>query len=78
MAAVGKNGRKTDEEIVDFFLGVFLQNDVPADAKANLLDYLAAARKTRFPAYWSADDIAAHRVRTVAHLTLTLPEFQLD
>ncbi len=78
VAAVSKNGRKTDEEIVDFFLGVFLQNDVPADAKANLLDYLAAARKTRFPAYWSADDVAAHRVRTVAHLTLTLPEFQLD
>jgi hypothetical protein len=63
---------------VDFFLTVFLQNDASADARSKLLDYLAKSKATKYPPYWSAEDVANHRLRTVAHLTLTLPEFQLD
>jgi hypothetical protein len=42
-----------------------------------LFGHLAESAKTKPPAYWSADDMQAHRLRTAAHLALTLPEFQL-
>ena len=64
--------------MVDFLLGLFLQGDVPAGARGRLLDYLSRAPARRYPVYWTADDAANHRLRAVAHLVLTLPEFQLD
>ena len=75
---IAKHDLTTDEQIVDFFLGVFLQYDVPKEARAKLLDYAKTAKTAKTPVYWSADEVAHHRVRTVAYLTLTLPEFQLD
>jgi uncharacterized protein (DUF1800 family) len=78
VAVLKRHGRETDEQVVDFFLGVFLQNDVPADARARLLDYLASSKRVKYPVYWTDEDVANHRLRTAAHLTLTLPEFQLD
>ena len=72
-----KHGKKTDEEVVDFFLRLFLQGDVPADSRAKLIDYMQQARKRSVPLYWTEEDTADHRVRAVCHLVLTLPEFQL-
>ena len=77
-AMLAKHGAKTDEQVVDLLLGIFLQNDVPAESRAKLLDYLGRAKTTKYPVYWTADDAANHRYRAVAHLVLTLPEFQLD
>ncbi|HJZ57466.1 MAG TPA: DUF1800 domain-containing protein, partial [Gemmataceae bacterium] len=77
-ALLARHAKQTDEEVVDFLLGVFLQNDVPPDSRAKLLDYLASAKTTKYPVYWSPDDVTSHRLRAVAHLVLTLPEFQLD
>jgi uncharacterized protein (DUF1800 family) len=77
-AVLKKHGKTTDEDVVDFLLTVFLQNDVPAESRAKLLEHLAKTKTTKYPPYWSAGDVADHRLRTVAHLTLTLPEFQLD
>jgi uncharacterized protein (DUF1800 family) len=77
-AVLARHGAKTDTEAVDFLLGVFLQDDAPPAARAKLLDYLATARTVKYPVYWSSDDVANHRVRAVAHLVLTLPEFQLN
>ena len=77
-ALLARHGKTDDADVVDFLLGVFLQNDVPAAARGKLLDYLAAAKATKVPVYWTADDVANHRLRAVAHLVLTLPEFQLD
>jgi uncharacterized protein (DUF1800 family) len=67
-----------DGERVDFLLGLFLQGDVPRGTRGKLLDYLKAAQAVKYPAYWSADDVANHRTRAVAHLALTLPEYQLN
>ena len=75
---LAKHGKSTDAEVVDFLLDVFLQGDVPAAARRKLLAYCADARKAKYPTYWSDADATRHRLRTVAHLTLTLPEFQLD
>jgi uncharacterized protein (DUF1800 family) len=75
---VKKYGKKTDKELVDFFLTLFLQDDVPAESRAKLAKYLHQAHKLPVPVYWTKEDAAAHRVRSLCHLVLTLPEFQLD
>ena len=77
VTTLAKHNRTTDDEVVDFLLSVFLQNDTPPDARAKLLNYLNQTKSAKTPIYWTREDTANHRVRTVAHLTLTLPEFQL-
>jgi uncharacterized protein (DUF1800 family) len=74
---LAKHGHTKDEAAVDFLLGVFHQNDVPATAKEKLLAHLADSAKVKYPSFWSADDTSKHRLRTLAHLVLTLPEYQL-
>jgi hypothetical protein len=51
---------------------------VPADARNRLLQYAADAERQSYPVYWTAEDAANHRTRTLCHLVLCLPEFQLD
>jgi hypothetical protein len=77
-SVLGKHGVKTDEDAVDFLLGVFLQGDVQPEARQKLLDYLKTAKAVKYPVYWSAADRSNHRVRAATHLALTLPEFQLN
>jgi hypothetical protein len=78
-AALARNHRlNSDEELVGFFLRLFLQKDVPAESRSRLLEYARRSRTLPVPAYWTDADAAAHRVRSVCHLVLTLPEFQLD
>jgi uncharacterized protein (DUF1800 family) len=69
---------RSDEEVVDFFLELFLQSDVPAEARARLLQYLRESESRSVPVFWTAQDAADQRVRSLCHLVLTLPEFQLD
>jgi uncharacterized protein (DUF1800 family) len=73
-----KYDKKTDTELVDFFLRLFLQGDVTAETRAQLLDYQQRSHKLSMPVYWTTEDAADHRVRTLCHLVLSLPEFQLD
>ena len=77
-ALVRKHKLISDEETIDFLLRLFLQGDVQSDTRQKLLDYAAKSRKSAAPAYWTEDDAAAHRIRSLCHLVLTLPEFQLD
>jgi uncharacterized protein (DUF1800 family) len=71
-------GKNTDTELVDFFLQLFLQGDAAAESRAHLLDYQRHAHELPVPVYWTSEDAADHRVRTLCHLVLSLPEFQLD
>jgi uncharacterized protein (DUF1800 family) len=73
-----KYDKKTDEELVTFFLDVFLQGDVPNETREKLLQYQRNANKIKVPVYWSDEDAADSRVRSLCHLILTQPEFQLD
>jgi uncharacterized protein (DUF1800 family) len=77
-SVLARRGATADAKAVDFLLDVFLQGDVPAAARDKLLAYLTAARATKYPGHWTAADAANHRLRAVAHLVLTLPEFQLN
>jgi uncharacterized protein (DUF1800 family) len=73
-----KHGKKSDEAMLDFFLQLFLQGELPSESRAKLLDYQQRSKKQSYPPYWTEEDAADHRVRTLCHLVLTLPEFQLD
>jgi uncharacterized protein (DUF1800 family) len=75
---VEKYGIKSDAELVDFFVRLFLQDDVPAEARNKLVAYQEKARKQRVPVFWTEQDAADHRIRALAHLVLTLPEYQLS
>ncbi len=77
-ALAKKHGVTSDEGLVDFFLNLFLQGDVPAASRERLLEYAKRSRKRAMPVYWTEEDAADHRVRALCHLVLTLPEFQLD
>jgi uncharacterized protein (DUF1800 family) len=73
-----KHGQTSAEEAAEFFLRLFLQGDVPAASRARLLEYEQHSRREKVPVYWTAQDADDHGVRTLCHLVLTLPEFQLD
>ena len=70
--------RGAQEQQVDFLLRVFLQGDVPTASRDRLLQYAAQAERQAYPVFWTADDAANQRARTLCHLVLCLPEFQLD
>jgi uncharacterized protein (DUF1800 family) len=72
------HGKKTDADRADFFLRLFLQGDVPEETRKKILDYAAATGKQKVPSYWTAQDAAEHRVISLCHLVMTLPEYQLD
>jgi hypothetical protein len=63
---------------IEFLLRVFLQEDVPALSRDRLAHYAGRAEGQTVPVYWTPDDAANHRARTLCHLVLCLPEFQLN
>jgi uncharacterized protein (DUF1800 family) len=65
------------EEMVDFFLKLFLQDDVPAATRSQLLEYATGATRQNYPVFWTREDAADQRVRSLCHLILCLPEYQL-
>jgi Protein of unknown function (DUF1800) len=74
---VTMSGAGTESEIVQILLDTFLQGEVPDATRDKLLDYLKQAKNVKYPVYWTKEEVTNHRVRAVAHLVLTLPEFQL-
>jgi uncharacterized protein (DUF1800 family) len=77
-ALARKYHKKTDEEVFDFLLALFLQNDVPDESRSRLREYQQHAHKQTAPVYWTREETADHRVRALCHLVLTLPEYQLS
>jgi hypothetical protein len=74
---VKRHHRLANDDLVGFFLDLFLQSDVPGETRARLTSYYAQSRSQAVPVY-EIDDVATnHPVRALCHLVLTLPEFQL-
>jgi len=73
-----RHDARTNEQQIDFLLRVFLQSDVLTAARDRLVQYAQEADRQAYPVFWTADDAANHRMRTLCHLVLCLPEFQLD
>jgi uncharacterized protein (DUF1800 family) len=70
--------KKAGKELAEFCLKLFLQDDVPAETRTRILDYAGTASKQKLPSYWTEQDVAEHRVVSLCHLVMTLPEYQLD
>ncbi len=68
----------TNQQKVDFLLRLFLQGDVSPATRMRLLQYANDAERQSYPVFWTEEDAANHRMRTLCHLVLCLPEFQLD
>jgi uncharacterized protein (DUF1800 family) len=68
---------QSPERQVEFFLRLFLQDDVPAATRQRLGEYATTLARQNYPAFWTQDDAAAQRARSICHLILCLPEFQL-
>jgi uncharacterized protein (DUF1800 family) len=77
VAVLARYQRRSDDAANEFFLELFLQNDASPEARDQLTTYIQKSKTTKYAPYWSADNVSHHRQRTLAHLTLTLPEFQL-
>jgi hypothetical protein len=73
-----KYNEHAEDKPVDFFLKLFLQDDVPGGTRDRLVSYLNQAREQSSPAYWTVEQVNDHPLRALCHLVLTLPEFQLD
>lgn len=77
-AVAERHGKRNNEDRIDFFLKVFLQGDVAAAQRRQLLDFMEQASRNRYPAFWSPRDAEEQRIRALCHLVLCLPEFQLN
>ncbi len=73
-----KHGKKSDDELAAFFLDLLLQGDVPEETRKRIFEYAKASTKQKLPSYWTQQDIAEHRVISLCHLVMTLPEYQLS
>ncbi|MGL6076851.1 MAG: DUF1800 domain-containing protein [Fimbriiglobus sp.] len=65
-----------DAENLSQLVDLFYQGDIPAASRESLEIYLK--QKTKRPRTWSESDEREQRLRTLTHLVLTLPEFQLS
>jgi len=72
-----RHDRDPGEQQIDFFLNLFVQGDVPPAARTRLADFVAQSARNRYPAFWSPRDAEEQRVRSLCHLVLCLPEYQL-
>jgi uncharacterized protein (DUF1800 family) len=72
-----KYGRDTQDQALALFEDVFLQGDLPAESRHRLEDYARQGKGDKLPVYWTREDATKHRVRSLCHLVLTQPEFQL-
>jgi uncharacterized protein (DUF1800 family) len=77
-ALAKKYNLKSDQEVVDFFLRLFVDGEVAPESRSKLLEYIVDSQKYSYPVYWTQQDASDHRVRSLCHLVLTLPEFQLS
>jgi len=74
---IRRHNSADDGATVDLMLRIFVQADVPAATRTRLLEYMQSVRNQPVPVYWSPEDAADHRVRSLCHLVLGLPEYQL-
>jgi len=75
---VRRHNRMQGNEPVDFFLRLFLQEDVTDATRQRLHQYLQTASTQSYPFFWTPEEAADQRLRSLCHLVLCLPEFQLD
>jgi uncharacterized protein (DUF1800 family) len=74
---IKQHNAATDAAQVDLLSRLFLQGDLLAAGRVRLVEYLKRARNQPVPIYWTEEDASDQRARSLCHLVLCLPEFQL-
>jgi uncharacterized protein (DUF1800 family) len=73
---VQKHGLDSAEKLVDHMLGRFGPLEVQATVRAKLVEYVQVGENAKSPAYPNPAAVDG-KVRGVAHLVMSLPEYQL-
>jgi uncharacterized protein (DUF1800 family) len=74
MPVIEKDRLETPEKVVDYYVRRVLQMDLPLDRKQTLIQALAASGGK----FDSKDPATAQRVRSMLHLMMSMPEYQLN
>ncbi|HEY9713716.1 MAG TPA: DUF1800 domain-containing protein [Chroococcales cyanobacterium] len=76
-----KHGLKSHDQIVDYFVNVLVDNDIPANARKKLLAYLNTDMKgealPRSATIKIDDKTTDAKMRGLLHLIMTMPSYQL-
>lgn len=72
-----RHGLNTSVEIVDYFLNVLVDADVPSNSRKKLLAYLDSDLKGNRAIAKPDDKTADAKMRGLIHLIMTLPSYQL-
>ncbi|HQR06426.1 MAG TPA: DUF1800 domain-containing protein [Gemmatales bacterium] len=67
----------TLDQTTQFLADLFLQGDIPTTTHSKFVARCTQLKQQKYAAYWSQDFIKDYQTRAIAHLILTLPEFQL-
>ena len=65
------------DQIIQFLADLFLQGDIPPATRGKIAARSTQLQQQKYATYWSKDFINDYQTRAIAHLILTLPEFQL-
>ena len=77
VALAEAHGKNADDRPGRVLPGPVPSRDVPADTRSDSSTTPQTASKQKLPSYWTAQDAAEHRVISLCHLVMTLPEYQL-
>ncbi|MBI3948877.1 MAG: DUF1800 domain-containing protein [Acidobacteria bacterium] len=80
-ATLTQNGAQTPEQVVDYFTSLMLQVTVPPEARTALVNYLRAGTDGTpggFDFDLAENATIDNKVRSLIHLIMTMPEFQLS
>lgn len=63
--------------VVTMLSELLLQDDLPATTRERLQLRMKQLREQKYARYWNAELIMEYQIRSMCHLIMTLPEFQL-
>lgn len=63
--------------IVTMLAQLLLQDDIPNTTRERLQSRMKQLQNQRYARYWNAELITEYQIRSMCHLIMTLPEFQL-
>lgn len=74
---VAKQGLKSAGQLVDYFLDILVDGDVPASARANLVAYVSSDIRGNVSKTVLDEQTLDAKLRGLVHLIMTLPTYQL-
>ncbi len=77
-ALVASQGLQTANQMVDYFLNLLVDGDVPSSTRSDLLQYLSTDSSGKAINPLQNDKTLDSKLRGLIHLIMTLPTYQLD